>query len=152
MKLEELHKNKKPQVPEGYFEKHPATVLDQVKKERISTPTFKLNVYWSAAAGVAFLLAATFFSNMFDPTQVHQENSKLPSLSEMSYYEYIDLYISEFETEELYTSTQKTTTNTNNDETTPDQTDATPNATENLEEILLEENDIEQIIELLWKI
>lgn len=127
MKLEDLNKNKKNKIPEGYFESLPDQVLNKITKEEKKSSVIQLNYYWSVAVSIAILIASAFLSNIFDTPKNHDNQKTSVKTEEFNYYEYVDLYISDFEAIELLEEDQDSEIN----------------------EYLLEESEVEQIIELL---
>lgn len=147
MNLEEFNKkNKKPNVPEGYFKSFPNEILKKVQKNETESPKVKrLYTYWSVAASIALIVSAVslyyFYQNdqgvknklsSIVAMQIEQEDDPQMNEDLLAYYEYINLNIDEYEIEDIYIPSTIEEVELSNDE-----------------EMLNEEIELEQIIELL---
>ena len=150
MKLEEIHKKKEqPKVPEGYFETFPDKILSKVQKEeKKSSKIRRLYIYWSVAASIALIISAVSVLYFLQKDEIaikdqlssvaakqienHQENMVQDNQSLLAYYEYVDLYIDEYEIEDIYSTSESEEADFSEEE-----------------ELLYEEMELEQIIELL---
>lgn len=135
MKLEDLHKKNKPEVPEGYFEKMTAEVLEKTQEIPRKKKGKVIHFSYYLAAGFALLIGISVVNYFFETPPVNENGSHATSTNEVTsfneYYEYVDLYISEYEAEDLLLNEHSAYSN------------------ESREDHLMMENDVEQIIELL---
>lgn len=136
MKLDELHKNR-PDIPKGYFDKMTHEILQKTNNVPTTSKVRFINFPLYIAAGFAFLIGISIVNFLFDSSsnKILSEQKLMGTNHqnyEEEYYEFIDLYINDFDFEDLVDLQSPIIT-----------------TSEDTEEQLILENDIEQIIELL---